>query len=211
MKKIAYLLFILTAFSACKDNKRTLPFYGARTPVEHIVDGKLVIDTVYQTIPPFSFINQDSAIVNENMFKNKVYVADFFFTSCPSICPIMHRNMMKVYLKYRGNKDVKLLSHSIDYKYDLPYVLKRYATKLGVNGSQWQFVRGPRDSIYSLAQKNYLVAVNEDKKAPGGYAHQGYLVLVDTKGRVRGAYDGTKSEEVAKLMEDMDVLLDPQN
>lgn len=201
------MIVIAFAITACKEKTRTLPILGAHQPVERIVNGVKTVDTVYQTIPAFSFINQDSTAVTNHTFDGKIYVADFFFTSCPSICPVMHRNLMKVYQKYKGNDQVMLLSHTIDYKYDLPNVLKKYAVKLGVQGPQWQFVRGSKDSVYTLARKNYLVSVGEDGKAPGGYAHQGYLVLVDKEKRVRGAYDGTDEKQVAQLMDDIDILI----
>lgn len=180
---------------------------GNREPVQKTVNGKIVTDTIYQTIPAFSFINQDSSIVTNHDFDGKIYVADFFFTSCPSICPIMHRNLLKVYQKYKDNPEVKIASHTIDFRHDTPSKLKEYANKLGVKGDQWEFLRGSRDSVYTLAEKNYLVAVGEDKNAPGGYVHQGWLVLIDKEKRIRGAYDGTQADQVEKMMEDMDVLL----
>lgn len=192
---------------SCNEKANRLPILGNREPVTRVVDGKTVTDTLYQTIPAFSFVNQDKKTVTGNEFRNKIYVADFFFTSCPSICPVMHRNMLKVYDKFKGNDEVKIASHTIDYKYDTPEKLKEYATKLGVEGTQWEFLRGSRDSVYTLAEKSYLVAVNEDANAPGGYIHQGWFILVDKQGRLRGAYDGTKEDQVAKLMDDMDVLL----
>ncbi len=207
MNKIWFCVAMTIALSACKGKPKTLPIYGPHEPVERIVDGNKIIDTVYQTIPAFRFINQDSTFISNHNFDGKIYVADFFFTSCPSICPVMHRNLMKVYEKYKGNDQVMLLSHTIDYKYDVPHVLKKYAQKLGVDGSQWQFVRGTKDSVYTLAKQNYLVSVGEDGKAPGGYVHQGYLVLVDKEKRVRGAYDGTDSKQVDQLLNDMDILI----
>jgi len=198
---------ILFAASCTSEKNKKLPILGNREPVEKVVNGKIVVDTIYQTIPHFSFLNQDSAIVTDNDFDGKIYVSDFFFTSCPSICPVMHRNMLKVYNEFKGNPEVKILSHSIDSKYDTPAVLKKYADKLGVSGTQWEFVHGSRDSIYSIAEKNYLVAVGEDNKAPGGFIHQGWFVLVDKDKRLRGAYDGTQPEQVKQLISDMHVLL----
>ncbi|WP_345213468.1 SCO family protein [Mucilaginibacter gynuensis] len=197
----------ITIFAACKPKQAKLPIYGSREAVEKIVGGKTVTDTVYKTIPAFRFLNQDSTMIDNHLFDGKIYVADFFFTSCPSICPIMHRNLLKVYEKYKDNKNVMLLSHSIDFKYDVPHVLKAYATRLGISGQQWQFVHGSKEEIYGLAQRDYLVSVSADAKAPGGYVHQGYLVLVDKQKRVRGAYDGTKEEQTEQLMKDMDILL----
>lgn len=208
-----FLISVLAAavifLASCSSEKnKKLPILGSREPVEKVVDGKTVVDTIYQTIPSFSFLNQDSAVVTDKDFDGKIYVSDFFFTSCPSICPIMHRNMLKVYKEFKGNPEVKILSHSIDSKYDTPSVLKKYADKLGVEGTQWEFIQGSRDSVYTIAEKNYLVAVGEDNKAPGGFIHQGWFVLVDKDKRLRGAYDGTQEEQVEQLISDMHVLLD---
>lgn len=194
--------------AACKnDTEKRLPILGEREPVEKQVNGKTITDTIYQTIPDFNFINQDSASITNRDFDGKIYVADFFFTSCTSICPIMHRNMLNVYNEFQGNEQVKILSHTIDFKYDTPSKLKDYAEKLGVKGDQWQFVKGTKDSVYRLAEKNYLVAVSEDSTARDGFIHQGWFILVDKKRRLRGAYDGTKPDQVDQLIADMKTLL----
>jgi protein SCO1 len=197
--------------TACSSNEPTiLPIMGEREAIEKVIDGKTVIDTLYLTIPSFSFINQDSILVTDKDFDGKIYVADFFFTSCPSICPVMHRNMLKVYEKFKGNPDVKIISHTIDYKYDTPSVLKRYATKLGIEGTQWEFLRGTKDSVYTIAEQNYLVAVQEDNSADdhAGLVHQGWFVLIDKEKRLRGTgYDGTDEKQVDKLISDMQILL----
>ena len=133
MKSLIFFAAALCFLQACTTNSENkLPILGERAPVEKTVDGKTVVDTVYQTIEPFSYLNQDSVIVTDRDFDNKIYIADFFFTSCNTICPEMHRNMMGVYKKYKDNPQVKILSHSIDIKYDLPSRLKTYASKLGV-------------------------------------------------------------------------------
>ncbi len=208
MKKLLFIALAMLALQSCSNQSDTkLPILGNREPVERVVDGKTVIDTVYQTISPFSYLNQDSVAVTDKDFDGKIYVADFFFTSCNTICPIMHRNMLDVYKKFKDNTKVKFLSHSIDIKYDLPSRLKTYATKLGVEGNQWEFVHGSRDSIFNIAAKNYLVSAFEDSSDPQGLVHQGWFILVDTKKQLRGAYDGTKADQVKQLMEDMDKLL----
>ena len=208
MKKLLNFALISIVLQSCTNQSDfKLPILGNREPVEKIVDGKTVVDTIYQTIQPFSYFNQDSILVTEKDFDGKIYVADFFFTSCNTICPIMHRNMLDVYKKFKDNPKVKLLSHSIDIKYDLPSRLKIYATKLGIEGNQWDFVHGSRDSIFNIAAKNYLVSAFEDSTDPQGLVHQGWFILVDTKKQLRGAYDGTKADQVKLLMEDMDKLL----
>lgn len=198
---------LIAATISCKNNNSTpLPIYGQREAVEKTVDGKQITDTIYHTIPAFQFLNQDSVLISDKNFDNKVYIANFFFTHCPSICPTMNRNLLKIYEKYKDNDEVRFLSHSIDFKYDSPSVLKDYATKLGVTNDHWQFVNGSKADIYGIANQ-YLVYTAEDKNAPGGYDHQGYLVLVDKQKRIRGAYDGTNQEQVDKLMQDLPTLL----
>lgn len=207
MRKLLVFAVALTLLGSCGGSENKLPILGERAPIEKNENGKMVVDTIYHTIPSFEYLNQDSVLISSEDFDGKVYVADFFFTSCTSICPEMHRNMLNVYNKYKGSPNVKFLSHSIDVKYDLPSRLKKYATKLGVEGDQWQFVHGSRDSIFNISATNYLVAAAEDSSDPQGLVHQGWFILVDTKKQIRGAYDGTKADQVDKLMEDMDKLL----
>ena len=137
-----FLLSMTILFVSCNSGNKKLPILGEREPVEKIVNGKTVIDTIYKTIPDFNFMNQDSVMISNPTLQNSIYVADFFFTSCPSICPIMSKNMLDIYNKYKGNEEVKFLSHTIDPKHDTIPVLKKYATKLGVDGKQWNFVSG---------------------------------------------------------------------
>lgn len=201
------ILGVLTlSFISC--SKKKLPIYGNREAV--VVkenDGTERVDTVYQTIPNFKLLNQDSVYLTQEAFKDKIYVADFFFTSCSTICPIMHRNMKNLYDKFVDNKDIMFLSHTIDFKYDKPSILKKYAQKLGVDDKKWQFVWGTKEQVYKLAEKDYLVAVGEDSTSRDKFVHQGWLVLIDKKKRIRGAYDGTKTDQVTQLEKDMAILL----
>ncbi|MBK0381158.1 SCO family protein [Mucilaginibacter segetis] len=209
MRKLAGLLFIVLFYSACKfndGNKTTLPIYGNRDAVTKTVDGKTVVDTVYQTIPPFNFINQYGDSITEKSVKGDIYVADFFFTTCPSICPVMHRNMLKIYNDFKNVSDFKILSHTIDPKHDSVEVLKKYADKLGVSGNTWWFLQGKKAETYQLGEKNYLIAVKQDDGAAGGYVHQGWFVLVDKQRRIRGYYDGTDEKQVDKLIADIKTL-----
>lgn len=208
-RAFSYAIFLaaILFLSACKEDKK-LPFYGLRdTKAVKNSDGTMGVDTIYQTIPAFKLLNQDSIYITNDHFKGKIYIADFFFTSCNTICPIMHRNMKKIYEQFADNKDVMFLSHTIDFKYDTPSVLKKYAKKLGVDGPKWQFVYGPKDTIYGLAVKSYLVSVAADSTDRQGYVHQGYLVLIDQHKRIRGAYDGTDAGQVAQLEKDIPLLL----
>jgi len=198
---------VLITTLSCGSDAKKLPIYGNREAVEQLVDGKTVVDTIYHTIQPFEFLNQDSTLVTDHFFDNKVYIANFFFTHCPTICPTMQRNLLKFYEKYKGDPRIAFLSHSIDFKYDQPHILQAYAHKLGVeNAHQWQFVTGDKEFIYKMAD-NYLVFAAEDSNVAGGYDHQGYLVLIDHKKRIRGAYDGTNNEQVQLLFKDLEILL----
>lgn len=213
MKKLAGALFLLLAFAACKfkGEESKLPILGQREAVTKTVNGKQVVDTIYQTIPDFKFVNQYGDTITQNSLKGNIYVADFFFTTCPSICPIMHRNMLKVYNDFKNVPDFKIISHTIDPKHDSVAVMKKYADKLGISGNNWWLLQGKKEDTYTLGQKHYLVAVMQDNGAPGGYVHQGWFVLVDKQRRIRGYYDGTKEEEVAKMIDDIKTLRGESN
>ncbi len=208
MSKIFAVFAAAVIFSACNlkpADKNILPVYGNRQPVTKTINGKTVTDTVYETIPKFKFVNQYGDSVTNKTLDGNIYVADFFFTSCPSICPVMHRNMLKVYNTFKNTGGIKILSHSIDPKHDSVAVLRKYADGLGITGKIWWFLQGNKEETYQLAQ-NYLVAVKEDKTAAGGYIHAGYFILIDKQKRIRGTYDGTQPEQVDKLIADMKTL-----
>lgn len=207
MRKLAAALLIALIYSACKNTEQaTLPIMGERSTVTKTVNGKEVVDTVYKTIPPFKFVNQYGDTITENSLKGDIYVADFFFTTCPSICPIMHRNMLKVYDEFKKESDFKIISHTIDPKHDSVKVLKAYADKLGISGQSWWLLQGKKEDTYQLGEKQYLVAVKQDNGTPGGFVHQGWFVLVDKQRRIRGYYDGTQDKEVAKMIADIKTL-----
>ncbi|MBC8152324.1 MAG: SCO family protein, partial [Bacteroidetes bacterium] len=142
-----------------------LPILGEREAVTRVVDGKPVVDTVYRTIPDFRFASQYGDTVSAAAFDGKIYVADFFFTTRPTICPKMKVQLKRVYERYQGNPDVMLLSHSIDPNHDTVPVLKEFAQDLGVTGRQWLFVTGDREKIYDIGQNFYMVTAKEDSSA----------------------------------------------
>lgn len=201
-------LALLTVLAAsCDVRPGKLPILGNREAVTKTVDGKTVTDSVYQTIPDFAFVSQYGDTVTAKTLANKVYVADFFFTSCPTICPKMKVQLKRVYDKFKGNPEVMLLSHTIDPNHDSVAVLREFAQNLGVTGRQWLFVTGDRDKIYEIGQNSYLVTAQEDASAPGGVVHSGAFVLVDKNRHIRGIYDGTTEAGVNKLMSDINRLL----
>jgi protein SCO1/2 len=204
MKYIVTLFVLTLLVSACKppfqDNAdRPLPILGERK----VVDG----DTVYQTIPDFSFIDQDSQVVNKATFAGKAYVVDFFFTFCPSICPKVKANMLDIYDKYKDEKRLLILSHTVAPVQDSVPALKKYAAKLGIESARWHLVTGDKAGIYDIAEHYYLPRPTEDGEAPGGFDHSGAIVLVDPQGRVRAFAQGTEKESVQKFMHDIDKLL----
>lgn len=200
-------ILVSSCGSSESSSGETLPILGNREPVETIVNGQTLIDTVYHQIPSFEFLNQDSVFITDDFFADGVYIANFFFTHCPSICPTMQRNLLEVYQEYIGDSRVKFLSHSIDFKYDKPHVLKNYAERLGVINDQWQFVTGSKADIYGISDY-YMVYTKEDDSVPGGYDHSGYFLLVDHQGHIRGAYDGTSTDQVDLLQKDLKILLE---
>ncbi len=221
MKKIkplilAYFLLLSTLFlTACNTDQNSaiskLPFLGEVNYVEKTVDGNIIIDTVFHQVRDFRFVNQDSALITPQTFANKIYVTDFFFTSCPTICPVMKKQMLRVYEAFEDNDQVAFLSHTIDPEYDTIPLLYEYAHRLGVKSDKWHFVTGEKDSIYQTALKSYMVTADQDEQAPGGFIHSGAFILVDKDRHVRGIYDGTKPDEVDKMMDDMQRLLQEYN
>ncbi len=194
-----FYLVVLVAVVSCGEvkNNHSLPILG-----HHIYEEN---DTIYHTVGDFELVNQDSTIITNSDFDNHIYVADFFFTSCPTICPIMKTQMLRVYDEIKEDQDVSILSHTIDPEYDSVGLLKEYAFNLGVETPKWHFATGDKDSIYALAQ-TYLVLADEDANAPGGYVHSGAFLIVDKQRRIRGVYDGTKEEQVDLLIGDLDLL-----
>lgn len=208
MKQLNLISLVLIAFIvvSCGENSGSkLPILGRQEYKE--VNGKL--DTIYHTVPDYSFVDQDSIEVTPSTFQNKIYVADFFFGTCPTICPVMKQQMLRVYDAYKDNPNFAILSHTIDPEHDTVAYLKDFSVKLGVPDNQtWHFVTGDKDEIYEIGSAaGYMVPVGEDADAPGGYIHSGAFILVDQERRIRGFYDGTKPMDVTALINDIPKLL----
>lgn len=194
-----FLIFLAAgSLWQCTINDRPLPIFG-----ERYFDGK---DTVYHTIAPFSLLDQDSSIITNSELEGKIYVADFFFTSCRTICPKMKVQMKRVYDAIEGMDDVVILSHTIDPEYDNVTRLNKFSSRIGVKSDKWHFLTGSKDSIFRLAQTSYYATAMEDESEPDGYVHSGAFLLVDRKGRLRGKYDGTVPEETDRLIGDIKKL-----
>lgn len=206
---LSVFLVVLVACGSESNNQReeSFPIMGRPELVTTMVNGEEVTDTIPHTIPDFKLMDQDSNWVTPESFKGKVYVADFFFTSCPTICPTMKKEMLRVYEAYKDNDQVGILSHTIDPVYDTVPLLKDFAERLGVSAPKWHFVTGDKEEIYELGQRGYMVTAMEDENEAGGYIHSGAFILVDKDRHIRAVYDGTQSEDVDKLIKDIKVLL----
>ena len=207
-RAIARLLFVycllLTPLSiffiSCGNDAKTLPIIGERLGVTPTGD------TIYPTIPSFRFINQKGDTVTNADFDGKIYVADFFFTHCPTICPKVTAQMLRVHDRFKDSTTLALLSHSIDPKHDTVGRLAEYAGKLGVFAPKWHFITGVKDSIYAMADDYFSITI-ENPNVAGGFDHSGRLILVDKKRRVRSFCDGTDAKEVDRFMQDIQTLL----
>ncbi len=201
-------LFLITLFlsQSCINETKKLPIYGRSEIIPKKVNGKIINDTLYHKIKDFSFYNQDSLLVTNNTFKNSIYITDFFFTSCPTICPIMKSNLLKVYDSFKNNNKVKFLSHTINPEFDTIEILNKYSEKLGVKSSIWHFVTGEYSTLYDLAQTSYMVSALKDENEPGGFLHSGTFLLIDTNRHIRGIYDGTNDLEINRLIQDVNIL-----
>lgn len=198
MKKIAFFLLAILILQSCKE-ERTLPIIG-RTQV---IDGV----TVQHQIPEFSFTNQDSIVITNQDLDDYIYIADFFFISCPSICPKVKKQMLRIYDTFKEENQVKLVSHTIDPKRDTEQALKLYAQNLNVNTDKWMFLTGDKDQLFNQADE-YFVAAFEDSDAPGGFDHSGKIILVDKDRHIRAFCDGTDEDSVTEFLKDIKFLLD---
>ncbi len=200
---IVLLMAIYIVDSKKKDSKKQLPFIGNH----HLSKQQ------YHTISTYMLKDQLGESITPETFKGKIYLANFFFTSCPGICLKMQKNMHKIYKKIQKNPHIKLLSHSVDPEKDTVDVLLQYAKKKFniTDNTTWHFVTGDKQTIYTLAQKYYFISVAPDELSPGGIAHGGGFVLVDKQKRIRGLYDGLNTDNIAKIIKDIHILLNEKS
>lgn len=207
---ITFILFSIVTvslfYNALKPQK-TLPIYNPADVNPELVDSTVQFVAKYHTIADFSFTNQNGKTITQKDYEGKIYVADFFFTTCGSICPIMTTNMIDVQKAFANNPKVMILSHTVTPEIDSVPVLKKYAIEKGVIDSKWNLVTGDKKDIYSMARKSYLAVKLGKPEELYDMVHTENFVLVDAERRVRGFYDGTKKEEVKKLIEDIQWLL----
>ena len=190
---------------------KSLPIYNPSMVNPEMVDSTVQHVAKYHTIADFSFVNQNGKTITQKDYEGKIYVADFFFTTCPTICPIMKDNMVILQNAIKDMDDVKLLSHTVMPHIDSVPVLKAYAVEKGVMDDKWNLVTGDVKDIFFIARKSYLAVKTETEGEMYDMVHTENFVLVDQKRRVRGFYDGTNLEEIDRLMEDIKFLSNEMN
>lgn len=215
LEKYRKFLLILAAVSVII----LILFYNALLPIKKLpvyqpamVNFELVDSTIqhhkkFHRIADFSLTNQNGKTVTQKDFKGKIYVADFFFTTCPNICIAMTDNLLKVQEKIKNNPNVVLLSHSVTPKIDSVPQLKKYAIEKGVIDKKWNLVTGDKKEIYELARKSYLAVKEDGDGGPFDMIHTENFILVDPDRRIRGFYDGTDLEEIQRLLEELEILI----
>lgn len=209
------LLLLLVNLFGCEQlqnkltdtNKSKVPYYNTPEFTPIWTSDKNITDTLH-VISKFYFINQNGDATNNETFKNKIYLTDFFFTRCPSICPKMTATMKAVYEYYKNNPQVFFLSHSVTPEMDSVAILKKYAVSKGVDNNQWHFVTGNKNDIYNIARKSYFVEQQQGFSYDSTqFLHTENLILIDKKGHIRGLYNGTLPAEIPRIIEDINGLL----
>ncbi|TDD78121.1 SCO family protein [Flavobacterium caseinilyticum] len=197
---------ILSLFYSALKPKKTLPIFNPADVNPELVDSTVQYKSKYHTIADFSFINQNGKTITQKDYEGKIYVADFFFTTCGSICPKMTTNLSDIQKAFASNPKVKLLSFTVFPETDSVPVLKAYAKKYNVDENKWNLVTGDKKEIYTMARKSYLAVKLGKPSELYDMVHTENFVLVDTKKRVRGFYDGTNKDDMKRLIEDITFL-----
>lgn len=210
-KKFAIVLLVLSIiiiysfYNQLKPEER-LPVYQPDMVNAELVDTTIQYVRKYHKVADFELYNQNGDTITQDFYKDKIYVADFFFTTCITICPIMTDHMIQIQEKIKNDPEVLLLSHTVFPKTDSVAVLKKYATEKGVDDSKWNLVTGDKKHIYELARKSYLASKTDGDGGPYDMVHTENFVLVDKDKRIRGFYDGTDAEAIENLMADIQIL-----
>ncbi len=208
MYKIKLIYFLAVVFISCDlDSKKQLPIYNPIDFNSKLVDKSVRNINRNHTVSDFNLINQNGVSVTSKEYENKIYVVDFFFTTCQSICPIMTNNMLKIQSEFINNDDIMLLSISVTPEIDNIKVLKDYTIEKGINDSKWNITNGSKKHIYDLARKSYFAVVDQGDGSLQDFIHTPNFILVDTKKQIRGIYDGTTESEISRLIKDINILV----
>jgi len=203
---IVFSVVTISLFYSALKPQKTLPIYNPADVNPELVDSTVQYKSKYHTIADFSFVNQNGKTITQKDYEGKIYVADFFFTTCGSICPKMTTNLAGVQKAIANNPKVMLLSHTVFPEVDSIPVLKEYAKKHGVIDSKWNLVTGDKKEIYTMARKSYLAVKLGRPDQLYDMVHTENFILVDQKRRVRGFYDGTNKDEMQRLLDDIEFL-----
>lgn len=211
MYRIVFLLLGSLFIFSCQDNKKdaiALPYYNDPDFTPIFIKNKAEMDSkITHTIDDFAFLNQDSTLVTQKLVENKIHIANFIFTICPSICPVMTKNLTTVSNELKNDKDVVFMSYSVTPWRDTPSVLKQYKSDNGITNDNWHFLTGQKSDIYNLARKSYFA--EEDigfSKDSTEFLHTEHFILVDKTKRIRGIYNGTLPLEMQQLLADIKTL-----
>ncbi|MFT4643282.1 MAG: protein SCO1/2 [Candidatus Azotimanducaceae bacterium] len=203
---LVFSVFMISAiYSILKPEKR-LPVFNPVDVNPRLVDQSLLHINSNHKIGDFSLINQNGKVITQEDYKDKIYVSDFFFTTCQTICPIMTHNMAKIQKEFSEDDSVMLLSHSVTPEIDSVAVLRDYADRKGVVDVKWNVTTGDKKHIYELARKSYFAVVDEGDGGVQDFIHTENFILVDKKRQIRGYYDGTQDEEMDRLITDIKTL-----
>ena len=183
-----------------------LPIYQPAMVSTALVDSTIQHQRKYHKIADFSLVNQNGQTITQKDYQDKIYIADFFFTTCQTICPIMTNHMAIIQKELIHDDDVMLLSHSVTPEIDTVAQLKRYALKKGVHDKKWNLVTGDKKEIYKLARKSYLAVKDNGDGGPFDMVHTENFMLIDKKRQIRGFYDGTDPEDISRLLDDIQIL-----
>lgn len=210
MKLISKILIyntVLFFVTSCNQSlKRELPIYNPSNFNPELVDKSLRNSSKYHTVSDFELINQNGKTITQEDYKDKIYVTDFFFTSCKTICPIMTNNMAKLQDEFLNDNDIMFLSLSVTPEIDNVTVLREYATNKGVIDSKWNITTGSKKHIYELARKSYFAVVEKGDGGLQDFIHTPNFILIDTKKQIRGIYDGTNNDDIKQIIEDIHIL-----
>ncbi len=199
------VIIVFLFYNALKTEER-LPIYQPNMVSTTLVDSSMQYVRKYHSIADFKLVNQNGDTITQNTYAGKIYVADFFFTTCPSICPVMTANLAEVQDEFKDDNEVLLLSHSVTPEIDSVAQLKKYAIEKGVIDKKWNLVTGDKKQIYELARKSYMAVMNDGDGGAYDMIHTENFMLIDKERRIRGYYDGTNREEVQKLIRDIEIL-----
>ena len=206
-KLFVFLITGIILFVSCKQpTQKQLPIYNPSNFNPELVDPSLQNKTEYHTVSDFKLINQNGDTITQDDYNNKIYIADFFFTSCRTICPVMTNNIGILQQEFLNDIDVMFLSLSVTPDIDNVSVLRNYATNKGVIDSKWNVTTGNKKHIYELARKSYFAVVEQGDGGLQDFIHTPNFILVDKEKQIRGIYNGTDDMEIQRIIEDINIL-----